>query len=290
MESRIQQPCFLEKDKKKSRKRGRTECEPRDNLVRCSSSADEEKKKKKKKETIAEAPEPGHPRVLVRCSSMAVEEEKKSTPDDPLPSMGVVFNPSLTSWNQCPEPSEQLRSCYGSVNDYALIDTEDRSELCVFTSSLRRHTFNLTTAQWESTLYARVPIDHFRLAKDGHAVFSTSVAVGHLIFKFLNEKLYALDSSSPEQSFQPVPGLDNKLPKQKANVRGLMVYLGKGKLCIIWGGKPDPADKAPEETISITCLKFWVGMCNRRNRLRAVIDRCERFLVHGIRLHDVVAL
>ncbi|KAM7495874.1 hypothetical protein LguiA_020288 [Lonicera macranthoides] len=202
--------------------------------------------------------------------------------DDHHDYMGVVFNPSSTSWKQCPPP---FGGRWHSIDDYALIRTENQSKLCVFTSSTGCHPFNLTTTQWEGTLRVPVPTHPFKPETS-----STSVGVGHLIFKFHNRKLYALDSSSLQPSFERVPGLDkHKLPNYwEVCGSGRMVYLGKGKLCIVWGRHS--IDPHEDHTIYITCLMFWIGMCNRRNRLRAVIDRYERFVAHGCQLYEVIAL
>ncbi|KAM7501233.1 hypothetical protein LguiB_000137 [Lonicera macranthoides] len=202
----------------------------------------------------------------------------QKAPGIPCEYAGLVFDPSSPSWKQCPPPFTGNQPNRYPINDYALANTENRTELCVFTCSTQAHSFNLATAQWDRNLYAPVPAKSLD-------VDSSSVGVGHLIFKFHDRKLYALDTTSPKPSFKPVPGLDNKLPKCWGG--GDMVYLGKGKLCIIWSSIPK---KPPRGTVSIACLMFWVGMCNRRNRLRAVIDRCERFVAHGLRLCNVFAL
>ncbi|KAM7502794.1 hypothetical protein LguiB_001698 [Lonicera macranthoides] len=39
-----------------------------------------------------------------------------------------------------------------------------------------------------------------------------------------------------------------------------------------------------------TSVGFWVGMDNWKNRLRAVIDRCDRFIAHGDQLYDLKTL
>ncbi|KAM7495875.1 hypothetical protein LguiA_020289 [Lonicera macranthoides] len=208
--------------------------------------------------------------------------------------MGLVFDPSSSSWSPCPHPFNRggagYINCPTAITDTTLIDTENRSELCVITDFSEVHTFNLASAKWECSFAAPVPRDQRYLRDPGHASRSTSVAVGHLIYTFYNRKLYARDSSLPKPSFERVHGFDNMLPTGRETYRkAFMVYLGKGKLCVVWGHSPHPTENAPKQTLYITCLKFWVGMCNRRNRLRAVIDRCEQFVAHGIRLYDVIA-
>ncbi|KAM7501235.1 hypothetical protein LguiB_000139 [Lonicera macranthoides] len=132
--------------------------------------------------------------------------------------------PPYLQGNHAPPPFTKNHQNSYPINDSALAKTENRTELCVFTCSTRVHSFNLTTAQWDRSLYAPVPADSLD-------VDSSSVGVGHHIFKFHARKLYALDTTSPKSSFQPVPGLDNKLPKcGEAHGGGDMVYLGKGKL------------------------------------------------------------
>ena len=81
----------------------------------------------------------------------------------------------------------------------------------------------------------------------------------------------------------------HKLPKYwEVCGSGRMVYLGEGKLCIVWGR--DSIEPHEKRTLYITFLMFWIGMCNRRNRLRAVIDRYEQFVAHGYELYEVIAL
>lgn len=291
----------------KNRKREGTEPEPQ-GLVPCSYSADKEEE-----ETTEAEPEPEPPllsRALVRCSSSSSEKEEEKNkyeehdyslkplittvtkttidttsitiitpPEDPW-EWSLI--PPSTSWKQCPPP---FKGRWTSFDDYALICTENQSKLCVFTSSTGCLPFNLTTAQWERTLRVPVPSHPFKPETS-----STSVGVGHFIFKFHNHKLYALDSSSLQPSFERVPGLDkHKLPKYwEVCGSGRMVYLGKGKLCIVWGRHS--IEPHENRTLYITCLMFWIGMCNRRNRLRAVIDRYERFIAYGCELYEVIAI
>ncbi|KAM7501240.1 hypothetical protein LguiB_000144 [Lonicera macranthoides] len=203
--------------------------------------------------------------------------------------VGLVFDPSSRTWNQCSHP---FHGDFGLVKDYALVHSENNnsnSQLVAFTYH-EGHTFNLTNALWENSFSATVPLPVSTSPDWNSDPDSTSVAVGHLIYKYIDRKLFALDTSSPEPSFEPVHGLDNKLPTYSETYGNAhMVYLSKGKLCIIWGDFPNPSENLPVRTLSITCLKLWVGMCNRRNRLQAIIDRCERFLAHGICLYDVIA-
>ncbi|KAM7502822.1 hypothetical protein LguiB_001726 [Lonicera macranthoides] len=176
---------------------------------------------------------------------------------------GLVFDPSSWSWNPCPPPTD-LDYGYKSV---AVVHNEHENPSTTHTPI---HVRNYDDDECDPT--------------------PTSVGVGNLIYRFTRRKLYALDTSSPKPSFKRVCCLNNKVPTYRETYgRPFLVYLGKEKLCIIWGCYSNSIDDAPLRILYITCLKFWVGMDNRKNRLRAVIDRCDRFIAYGNQLYDVIA-
>ncbi|KAM7497362.1 hypothetical protein LguiA_021776 [Lonicera macranthoides] len=200
---------------------------------------------------------------------------------------GLVFDPSSRSWTPCPAPTD-LDYGYKSV---AVVHNEHEnpstSRLVVFNYLRLPKAFNLATTQWENAFsHHPCPVRH--RDDDDCDPTPTSVGVGNLIYRFTHRKLYVLDTSSPKISFKRVCGLNNKLPTYwETYGRPFLVYLGKGKLCIVWGCCSNSTEDA--RILHITCLKFWVGMDNRKNRLRAVIDRCDRFRAYGVKLYDVIA-
>ncbi|KAM7502818.1 hypothetical protein LguiB_001722 [Lonicera macranthoides] len=202
---------------------------------------------------------------------------------------GLVFDPSSRSWNPCPPPTD-LDYGYKSVvvvhNEH---ENRSTSRLVVFNYPRVPKAFNIATTQWENAFSAYSPIPVRNYDDDEFDPTPTSVGVGNLIYRFTRRKLYALDTSSPKP-FKRVCGLNNKVPTYRETYgRPFLVYLGKGKLCIIWGCYSNSIDDAPLRILHITCLKFWVGMDNRKNRLRAVINRCDRFIAHGDQLYDAIA-
>ncbi|KAM7497360.1 hypothetical protein LguiA_021774 [Lonicera macranthoides] len=198
---------------------------------------------------------------------------------------GLVFDPSSRSWTPCPAPTD-LDYGYKSV---AVVHNEHEnpssSRLVVFNYLRLPKAFNLATTQWENAFSAHHPFPVRDCDDDDCDPTPTSVGVGNLIYRFTHRKLYVLDTSSPKTSFKRVCGLNNKLPTYRETYgRPFLVYLGKGKLCIVWGCCSNSTEDA--RILHITCLKFWVGMDNRKNRLRAVIDRCDRFRAYGVELYD----
>ncbi|KAM7496784.1 hypothetical protein LguiA_021198 [Lonicera macranthoides] len=198
---------------------------------------------------------------------------------------GMVFEPASRSWKSCPHPFEKFWF-HGSAGDCALVHT--KNEFVVFGHVDEKHmVLDLTTGSWGSSFY--MPI-RFRTEHS-----SSSVAVGDVIYRVRHSKLYALDLASKRPRFKRVYGLE----KDIATIYGTagieyMVYLGKGKLCIVWGWR-EPRDLHLEEDpytdpiVHIACLKFWVGVCHQRNQLCAVVDQCEHYATQGYELYDCVA-
>ncbi|KAM7496793.1 hypothetical protein LguiA_021207 [Lonicera macranthoides] len=196
---------------------------------------------------------------------------------------GVVFDQASRSWNPCPHPFNTYISSYRNVVDYAPVHTKDSNELILFNEKKEHVALDLTTGNWKSSFCAPVPKRPFCYRDE----YSSCVAVGDVIYGFINRKLYALDLASKRQRFKRVYGLEEEMPISYLTAgTGYLAYLGKGKFCIVWGEKDDEIE---EDIVQITCLKFWVGVCDQMNQLHAVVDRCEHYSAHGYFLKDVVA-
>lgn len=201
----------------------------------------------------------------------------------------VVFDPSLKSW--APSDKTYPHDFY-AIDDYLLLP---HNELAVFETNDSVLSFNFTTGRWDRYYEGHVPSVFPRKFRSS-AHLTSSVAVGHIIYKFYYGKLYALDLNGEEPiSFKLVHGLESKLPKYLQTViKAHIFYIGKGKLCLVWGVSGThrcylPIDHDDKNEIYITCLKFWVGMCSRRKRLCAVTDRCEQYITQGYKLYDCFA-
>ncbi|KAF5179952.1 hypothetical protein FRX31_030461 [Thalictrum thalictroides] len=68
-----------------------------------------------------------------------------------------------------------------------------------------------------------------------------------------------------------------------ATERGNLLYIGKGKMCLLWY----EGIGSDDNKVEVYCLKFWVGM--RNNSLHAVIDRCDSYLAYGDNVCNYVA-
>lgn len=139
--------------------------------------------------------------------------------------------------------------------------------------------FDLTTGNWESSFYAPI-----RSSK-----YFSYVAVSDIIYRFVKTELYTIDLASKAPQFKRVYGLEEEIPTTCART-GYIGYLGKVKLCVVWGcTRPRVKHPFTNPILNITCLKFWVCVCNQTNQLRAVVDRCEHYAAHGLELHKLVA-
>ncbi|KAF5188696.1 hypothetical protein FRX31_021716 [Thalictrum thalictroides] len=115
--------------------------------------------------------------------------------------------------------------------------------------------------------------DPFEVPTDN---FTSSVAVGDVVFRLLKNQLYACDMSKPKPIEHRVYGLEKEM-KSSTWSRYKLFYIGNGKLCLTW---LFDSEEHCDMTV-IACLKFWVRMCNQECRLQAVIDRCDHYLANG---------
>ncbi|KAM7480755.1 hypothetical protein LguiB_005338 [Lonicera macranthoides] len=143
---------------------------------------------------------------------------------------GDVFDPTFHSWTSCPPPPNYVYS------------------------------FDPTTLLWRSYLH------RVHLTPRSHEVVSSSVVVDDTFYKYHLGKLYAFDKTSPSPSFELVPGLAKKVDSYRRSAEctygSYLSYIGKGKFAIVWGG-PSFRARSSRDAVFISCLTFWVGMCNR---------------------------
>ncbi|KAM7502134.1 hypothetical protein LguiB_001038 [Lonicera macranthoides] len=198
---------------------------------------------------------------------------------------GMVFEPASRSWKSCPHRFEKFWF-YGSAVDCALVHT--KNEFVVFNHVDQKHmVLDLTTGSWGSSFYTPI---RFRTEHS-----SSSVALGDVIYRVYHSKFYALDLAFKRPQFKRVYGLEKEIATiyRTAGIE-YMVYLGKGKMCIVWGWS-EPRDlhleKDPyyDPIMYIACLKFWVGVCCQQNQLCAIVDRCEHYATQAHELYDCVA-
>ncbi|PIA28589.1 hypothetical protein AQUCO_06800035v1 [Aquilegia coerulea] len=191
-----------------------------------------------------------------------------------------VFDPSLNKWTALPSlPSDIHIYCVANS-----VFVRDQDEIIIFPSDYSSpkphyaYRFNVKSHSW-----ARFS-DPFKIPAD---CTTSSVAVGNVIFRLQKEnRLYACDMSHPKPIGRRVYGLEKEIKSFMSNT-GHLFYIGNGKLCLIWSFK----SKEHRDMKVIACLKFWVGMCNEKRRLEAVIDRCDHYLVNGRSiLRDCVAM
>ncbi|KAM7502464.1 hypothetical protein LguiB_001368 [Lonicera macranthoides] len=195
---------------------------------------------------------------------------------------GLVFEPASRSWNPCPHPFNKYRNFF-PMRDCALVHTRHRNEFIVFGTGRRAPiVLDLTTGNWKPPCFS---------APAARIDTSSSVAVGDVIYRFNNSRLSALNLAFKRPFFKKVYGLEEVLPTIYGTVGlGHIAYLGKGKLCIVWGLHDlHVKDPFTNPITHITCLKFWVGVCNQTNQLRAVVDRCEHYAAHGLELYEFMA-
>ncbi|KAM7496770.1 hypothetical protein LguiA_021184 [Lonicera macranthoides] len=195
---------------------------------------------------------------------------------------GMVFEPASRSWKSCPNRFEKFWF-HGLAIDCALVHT--KNEFVLFNHVDQKHmVLDLTTGSWGSSFYTPI---RFRTEHS-----SSSVAVGDVIYRVCHSKLYALDLAFKRPQFKRVYGLEKEIATiyRTAGIE-YMVYLGKGKMCIVWGWS-EPCDlhleKDPyyDPIMYIACLKFWVGVCCQQNQLCAVVDRCEHYATQAHELYD----
>ncbi|KAM7477348.1 hypothetical protein LguiA_025561 [Lonicera macranthoides] len=195
---------------------------------------------------------------------------------------GDVFDPASHSWTSCPPPPSAPSVC---VEDYTF--DRNRNKLVIFTNSDYVYSFDPTTLLWRSYLH------RVHLTPRSHEAVSSSVVVGDTFYKYHLGELYALDKTSPSPSFELVPGLaekvDSYMRSPECMYRSYLSYVGKGKFALVWGG-PSFRARSNRDAVCISCLTFWVGVCNRSNRRRVLIDQRQEYFADGHFLHDCVAL
>ncbi|KAM7480754.1 hypothetical protein LguiB_005337 [Lonicera macranthoides] len=195
---------------------------------------------------------------------------------------GDVFDPASHSWTSCPPPPSAPSVC---VEDYTF--DRNRNKLVIFTNSDYVYSFDPTTLLWRSYLH------RVHLTPRSHEAVSSSVAVGDTFYKYHLGELYALDKTSPSPSFELVPGLakkvDSYMRSPECMYESYLSYVGKGKFALVWGG-PSFGARSNRDAVFISCLTFWVGVCNRSNRRRILIDQRQEYFADGHFLHDCVAL
>ncbi|KAM7480781.1 hypothetical protein LguiB_005364 [Lonicera macranthoides] len=195
---------------------------------------------------------------------------------------GDVFDPTSHSWTSCPPPPSAPSFC---VEDYTF--DRNRNKLVIFTNSDYVYSFDPTTLLWRSYLH------RVHLTPRSHEAVSSSVVVGDTFYKYHLGELYALDKTSPSPSFELVPGLakkvDSYMRSPECMYGSYLSYVGKGKFALVWGG-PSFRARSNRDAVFISCLTFWVGVCNRSNRRCVLIDQRQEYFADGHFLHDCVAL
>ncbi|KAM7477343.1 hypothetical protein LguiA_025556 [Lonicera macranthoides] len=197
---------------------------------------------------------------------------------------GDIFDPASRSWTSCPPPC-----CYNvssvRVQDYAF--DKEQNKLVVFINSDYVLSFDLTTLVWRTNLH------RVHLTPQSYGAVSSSVVVGDTLYKYHLGQLYALDKTSPSPSFELVPGLTKKVDSYMRSTecvyKSYLSYLGKGKFALVWGG-PSFRARSNRDAVFISCLTFWVGVCNQTNRRHVLIDQRQEYFANGPFLHDCVAL
>ncbi|KAM7477363.1 hypothetical protein LguiA_025576 [Lonicera macranthoides] len=195
---------------------------------------------------------------------------------------GDVFDPTSHSWTSCPPPPSAPSFC---VEDYTF--DRNRNKLVIFTNSDYVYSFDPTTLLWRSYLH------RVHLTPRSHEAVSSSVVVGDTFYKYHLGELYALEKTSPSPSFELVPGLakkvDSYMRSPECMYGSYLSYVGKGKFALVWGG-PSFRARSNRDAVFISCLTFWVDVCNRSNRRCVLIDQRQEYFADGHFLHDCVAL
>ncbi|KAF5194999.1 hypothetical protein FRX31_015414, partial [Thalictrum thalictroides] len=113
-----------------------------------------------------------------------------------------VFDPLLNKWTALPDPPSDVR--LGNVSDSVFV--KDRDEIIIFPFGHHyprdAYRFNVKCHSWMRFC------DPFEVPTDN---FTSSVAVGDVVFRLLKNQLYACDMSKPKPIEHRVYGLEKEM-------------------------------------------------------------------------------